>query len=439
MSGGWLDDVEGEDAESDDSETLFAENLRSVVGEGDVESLNVQTIEENIEDIDDLELLAEAADQDSRQTAEPVYKSRIGDLNEEQADDDEDTEETDASEETESTDTETDEEETDGGQAESEDPSADEPTEDTPDDAKSVSGNQESPSGTSEDDEAIDDSPEVEVDVSGIAPSATTREEAAERQKERSLLVWGQEGCGKSHVAHTAPGPIAYLDTEGKADELAEKFDKEVYYFQPDNYQEAADALDEALNLLAEYRQAGVTGTLVVDSLTVIWDYAKQDYAELAYPSAESHEEVDFQSALEGENDWMQIKRRHNTEFRDRIVQSPYHVVFTATAKEDYNAVLEGDGGKPMIPDGERHNPYAVKDVVRLRVNDAGITVGDLHKAARVRRSFMDLEWPDWDGIYAAIDRIADAEQSDESVDVSTWDIDIVDGKPTYVEDDDDE
>jgi hypothetical protein len=463
----WLDDVEGADASADDgggddaTTTLFADNFRGMVEDGDVESLNVQTIEAQIGDIDDPELLAAAIDADSREATASVYQDRIAAINQQTAQDDAPQEPSEPDLQDEASDP---ADETaggddggdppddaggldgdDAGTAADDGPGVDaaqdtesaaasgaEGQDTAPDDETSSEGATRPPQTHSED--ASSEGLDVDVDVTGIAPDAAPRAAAAQREKERTLLVWGQEGTGKTHVAHTAPEPIAYIDTEGKADELAEKFDgKDVFYFQPDNYQQATDALDQALDLLAEYRGAGVTGTLAVDSLTKLWAWAKQDYAELAYPSADSHEEVDFQSALEGENDWTQIKRRHNTNFRDRIIQSPYHVVFTATAKEDYNAVIQGTDGKPMIPDGEKDNPYAVKEVVRLRVDDAGITVGDLHKAARVRRSFVGLTWPDWESIYGAIDRIADAEQAAQTVDVSSWDIDVVDGKPTYV------
>jgi len=454
----WLDDVKGGDAsEDDDTPTLFEDNFRDLVQDGDIETLNVQTIKENIADITDQELLAEAVEVDSRTTAEDAYQDRIGELNqaEQETETDDGEPETDNSDDAVAV--------GDEGESEEEEQADDqdvvqsdgsEGSEDTdeavgtgqsnPDEVESENEGQdtsEETNGSETSPEPDSDGPEVDVNVAAIAPDAKTREEAIEEENPRDTLVWGQEGTGKTHVAHTAPGPIAYIDTEGKADEIADKFDKEVFYFEVANYQEASDALDRAFDLLSAYRNEGVTGTVVVDSLTKMWGWAKEDYQQLAYPSADGPGEVDFKSALQGEDDWTQIKRRHNTEFRQRIVESPYNSVFTATAKEDYNAVMQGASGKPMVPDGEKDNAYVVMEVVRLRVNDDGTTVGDLHKSARTRRSFKDLQWPDWDSIYDAIDRIAEAEKSEDTVDVSSWPFGVVDGKPTYVDtsDEDDE
>jgi hypothetical protein len=231
---------------------------------------------------------------------------------------------------------------------------------------------------------------------------------------------------------------VAYIDLEGKADELADKFDKELYYWTPEDFDEAKEALDEALELLAAYHEKGVRGTIVVDSMTTLWEMVKVDYAKWAYQT-DKLSEVNFQSQLEGSDDWSKIKARHNEEYRDRILESPYHVVFTSGAKEDYNAVMQGADGKPMTDDGERRNRYEVKDVVRLRVDDQGRTVADLHKSARTRYSFAGLPWAEWDDIYGAIDDISAAEQSDEAVDTSQWDFDVYEGQPIVEEGDGDE
>jgi hypothetical protein len=468
----WLDDIkgaeDGEDSDDEQTSTLFEDNFRRMVEADDVESLNPQTIENQIDQIDDLELLAEAADLDDRDETREVYEDRVAQINAERKEDDEEPEDTEdeseadgtsdtvemgdeteqeevREEEPEPANGETEETAHDGDGSEEEEPEVEEapqveseedevevPTEspeDIEEEIEEMEQNEE-PSGGS------DDLPDV--DIGSLAPDAMTREEAAEADTAHTMLVWGQEGTGKTHVAHTAPEPIAYIDTEGKADEIADKFDKRVFYFQPDDYQEAKRAMKQAFNVLDKYREAGVTGTLVVDSITKLWEWSKEDYQELAYPSADSPDEVDFKSALQGENDWTQIKRRHNGDFRQRIIESPYHVVFTATAKEDYNAVIQDDAdGKPMIPDGEKDNPYVVKDVVRLRVNDEGKTVADLHKSAKTRYSFLGLLWPEWDDIYDAIEMVAEAEASPDPVDVTQWPFDVMEGKPTYVSEDD--
>lgn len=270
-----------------------------------------------------------------------------------------------------------------------------------------------------------------DIDTETIAPASLDRDEAAQQEQERQLLVWGPEGAGKSHVAHTAQEPIAYIDTEGKATDLSPKFDKRIHYFAVADYGDAVDAMEQSFALLEEYLEAGHKGTLVVDSMTKMWEFAKIDYAKFAYQT-EDLSEVSFQSQLEGEKDWTKIKARHNGQFRQRILNSPYHVVMTAGRKEDYN--YDGDDfDKKWIPDGESWNKYAVKDVVRLRTDVNGNTVADLRKASKTRYSFLGLEWPEWPDIYAAIDQIAAAEQADHPVDVTQWDFEVVKGQPVDV------
>lgn len=469
----WIDDLTDASDDEDDSPSLFEENFRQMVNNGDIEDMTVATLREQVDRIDDAQILVDAVDADTRSTAEEVYRKRIGDINEENEDDGtEEAEDGDVSDDSvEVGDTEESAEETEPseGSGDGEDPEADDGDgdgdgsdvlndlvdgDDSEDDAEeadedllpppeSDSGEVESEedpedvsdngvsqdADTEEEQDSDGDSDLPDVDVSSLAPDAVSREDAADRDKQSTMLVWGPEGSGKSHIAHTAPEPICYIDTEGKADELAEKFDgKRIHYFVADNYDEAKAAMEQSLDLLHEYLDAGTRGTIVVDSMTAMWEYAKVSWSKFAYQT-DDLSEVNFQSELEGENDWTKIKGRHNDSFREKILDSPFHVVLTAGQKEDYNAVFDG-GGKQWIPDGEKWNKYAVKDVVRLRRDGSGRTVGDLKKAALTRYSFVGLEWPDFDSIYESIEDIYEAETSPGDVDVTHWPYDVIDGQP---------
>lgn len=410
------DEEEKEEEEESTSMSLFEENFRKLLQQGEVEDMTVETLQKQVDRINDPDLLAEAIEKDTRTTAKPVYESRIEELegsdgeSEPEADDvDEDVDES----ESKSTPTEAIEEGSEGEE---------ELDDESPSDDDGVSP-------AASDTEQSDLSELPDVDVSSLAPDSVSREKAAEADKERTLLVWGPEGSGKSHVAHSAPEPICYIDTEGKADELADKFDgKRIHYFEASDYSDAKAAMQQSLDVLHEYLEQGFRGTIVVDSMTAMWEFAKVDYAKYAYQT-EQLSGVNFQSELQGEKDWTKIKARHNEEFREKITDSPFHVVFTSGQKEDYNAVFEG-GGKVWQPDGEKWNKYAVKDVVRLRRNDEGKTVGDLRKAARTRYSFVGMEWPTWEKIYDAIERVYEAEMSPEDVDLTNWEFGVVDGQP---------
>lgn len=475
-------DVEEEPEEQvdDDSSSLsFEENFRKLVENEEIGNMTVSTMRGNMDAIDDAALLRTAHEQDDRVTSCDLFEERLdaiepNDHEKTEGGDDGDGgtdteelqtgdavevgEEGSGSTEEEVSDLEEeindevedliDDEEMDDdlleeAQVEA-DEIVDELTEDDAeeidrkpaDDAQDESGSYAVTDATDEQatsadggSTAADSSDDLpEVDVSSLAPSAVNREEAAEREKDQTLLVWGPEGAGKSHVAHSAPEPICYIDTEGKADELADKFDKTIHYFEAEDFSEAKSAMEQSFDLLEAYLDKGVRGTLVVDSMTAMWEFAKVDYAKFAYQT-DDLSEVNFQSELEGEKDWTEIKGRHNDSFREPILNSPYHAVLTAGQKEDYNAVFDG-GGKKMIPDGEKWNKYAVKDVVRLRRDPSGRTVGDLLKAAKTRRSFVGLVWPEWESVYDSVDRIYAAEMSPEPVDVDEWPFEVVDGQP---------
>lgn len=435
----WLNDLQGDDGGGG---SLFQDNFRRMVEGDEVDSLNVQTIRNQIGQITDRELLADAIEADDRDDAVEAYRERLGELNAENqsGDDGDEADESVVADEVaeeiveaaEETDDETREE---AAEEAPEPPDEEGDAQDAADGSESESDVDET-DGSDDAENSADDQGDgsertvPEVDVSSIAPDALSRDAAIDAAAEstHTMLVWGPEGTGKTHIGHSAPGPIAYIDTEGKANEIADKFDKEIHYFQPDDYQEAKAAMEQALELLAAYREHGVTGTIVVDSMTVMWEWAQVDYALFAYQT-DDLSEVNFQGIVE--KDWAEIKRRHNTDFRDVILDSPYHVVFTAGEREKYDA--DNDWETQMEPDGEKHNKYAVKDEIRLRVDEQGRTVADLQKAARTRYSFVGLPWPEWESIYDAIETIADGEKQGKDVVgySTTLDAKIVEGQPT--------
>jgi len=91
------------------------------------------------------------------------------------------------------------------------------------------------------------------TDLSSLAPNAMDVNEASERESQHKIMCWSDEGQGKTHFGYTMPDPICFIDTENKADDIAHKFqDKEVYIWQPSDFDEACQHRDEALNFLSE-------------------------------------------------------------------------------------------------------------------------------------------------------------------------------------------
>jgi len=281
------------------------------------------------------------------------------------------------------------------------------------------------------------------VDISNMAKGAMTGEEAADRDRRWTILAYGNPGVGKTHFGYSMPGPIAFVDTEGKADNIAHKFndEKDIAMWQPKDFSELLDATGNALDFLEEYRdKTGQRGTLVVDSFGLAWEWAQRRYVQIAYPGKDI-DDVEFQSALQSggqQSDWQAIKEMHNDQLRAPMVNSDFHLCWTATSKEDYGAVLSGDADEPpKKPDGEKHNVYKVSELLHFFEGDGGVPHANLKKSASIRSRFGKMSWPTFDKVNSAIKTIDEAEQDPDPVDVgaleSEFDVDIFQGDPDIV------
>lgn len=262
----------------------------------------------------------------------------------------------------------------------------------------------------------------ADVDVSSIAPDAMDKTDAEQKDHIWRFLVYGNPGTGKTHFGFSMAesdrvGPVLCIDTEQKAHSIAEKFDGEIYIWSVESYTEAADALDDVLAVAREYRsQAGERAVIMVDSMSHLWDWSQQRYKEMAHPGTDP-QSVNLTSALEGgDSDWQAIKRLHNERFRDRIVNSPYHSVWTATSREDYGAILEGQEDPPAKPEGEKNNIYKATEVLHMFEGEQGVPTANLKKTAPTKWKFGMLEWPEFDAVAEIIESIVNAERSPEQV-----------------------
>jgi hypothetical protein len=247
---------------------------------------------------------------------------------------------------------------------------------------------------------------------------------------------------GKTHFSYTMPGPVCLIDTEGKCNDIAHKFDKEVYIWQPNGYDGAVEALEEAFEVLKAYKQqADVLGTIVVDSMSIMWDWSQQKYVEFAYPTKDDASEVKFSSNMGkgGESDWKQIKRYHNTKFRQRIIDSPFHFAWTQMRGDDYAAVMEGeDSTPPDKPVGEKNNPYKANYILRIDEGPDGAPAGNLQKSALTKHNYVGLKYPTFDkhkALLDAIDAVETGSSDDDIADVEAkFGVRIIDGNPKYAE-----
>ena len=230
------------------------------------------------------------------------------------------------------------------------------------------------------------------TDLSSLAPNAMDIGEASKKESQHKIMVWADPGQGKTHFCYTMPGPICFIDTEGKADDIAYKFEnKEVYIWQPSDFDEACQHRDEALNFLSEYNsQTGELGTIIVDSMAVMWEWSQYKFIDEWYPNTPP-EDVNIEL-----QDWPKIKEYHNKHFRKPFESCDFHVGWTSTRKDDVGEVISNDNidKAPDKPGGEKDNAYKVNSIIRLDLNQNGVPVGDLQKSGLTRFKYIGLERP---------------------------------------------
>jgi hypothetical protein len=278
------------------------------------------------------------------------------------------------------------------------------------------------------------------VDVSSIAPDAMGKDESDNKEHIWRVLGYGNPGTGKTHFGFTMPEPVFCIDTENKAHSITDKFDKEIYLFEVDNYDEAINALSQSLDALEKYQtEEGVRGTLMVDSMSNMWDWAQQKYMEMAYPGRDPNE-VDFKSALQsGDSDWQSIKRLHNERFRDKMATSDFHLYWTSTSREDYGAILSGSDDPPAKPTGEKNNVYKATEVLHFFEGEDGRPAANLKKNARTKWRFGGLYYPTFQKVEEIIEGIVDAETSPEDITLGDLkksfpqEVDLYDGDPDLI------
>lgn len=253
------------------------------------------------------------------------------------------------------------------------------------------------------------------VDVSSLAPDAVTGSQAAQNEYTWRTYFWGGPGVGKTHAALTSPSPVCVIDTEGKSDALAHKFTKRGEYddpfiWQPSNYDEVQEALDQVISLLEEFEEKeGVKGTIVVDSMSDMWRWSKEKYIDIRY-GGKDLADVSFQSEIgEGSGDWKHIKKWHNTKFRQRLTETDFHTSLTDTEKDDIRRTMEGAEGKPIKPGGEKDNDYkAANHVVHIVDGPNGVPIGVIEKSDIVKWKVIGIERPTFPKVKEIIETIRD-------------------------------
>jgi len=474
-SGGRNEEKVSDEQEEASERSDFEKRVRTLLARDAIEKISLDDFD--VENIDDPDVLQRAKDTDNRPRMQEVYDGRLADLGVETTDEEdntgteeaepepepepETTEEAEATEpETESKDPEPVDEQEEQTEAE-EEPVAEEPETNTPTDedeepdkspedvvattaavamADEAQESEDDSDSLGDFDDGADPEPPQGVDVKSIAPDVMTVTEAAEKDPRYTLMLWADPGQGKTHASFTMPSPVVMIDTEGKSDELAHKFDEGQYddpfIFQPSDYDEAVDALQKAIKILDAYReQEGVIGTIVVDSMSVMWGWSQQKYVEKYYPGRDV-EDVDFQTGFgSGKSDWKQIKNFHNVKFRQVMLDTPYHLCWTAMREDDYDAALDDDERDADKPAGEKENIYKVDEIIRLQEGPDGAPVGELQKSGKVKHRYTGLRYPTFGKhkeIIEAIDAVETGRGSIKGVE-DRFNIRVAEGNPRHV------
>lgn len=265
------------------------------------------------------------------------------------------------------------------------------------------------------------------VDINSIAPDAVDKSEeegSAIQNHLYRILIYGNPGTAKTHFAYTMPEPICLIDTEGKADAITDKFDKQILYFDVDGYEAARDALNQSLDVLEKWEaENGQKGTIVVDSISEMWDWAQQRHIEMKHPNANGPDDVNLKSALQsdgGGGDWQHIKRLHNERFREPMLLSDYHVCWTAKSEEDYAAIMSGESSDPPAkPSGEKNNIYKATELVHAYEGPDGTPHANLKKTSLTKWKFGGMEWPTFPKASEVIETVAEAEADPQDYTIS--------------------
>lgn len=474
-SNGWTGDVEDDD-DGDDGEGVeegFVVTLQDHVDEGTVTEISELEFVKNLDDIENASLLQQAYAQiegTGNKEKANLVQNRLMEVAENDGTDDSDAEEAE-----------------DEG-TEDEDPGDDDP--DESDDSNGWGGS--TPDEVEEEDEEDEEEDEEEVDpeepaeppverldetegedteeIEGADPepesalsepssgppepaSGITPEEASELDRRWKIMVWGKPGLFKTHFAFTAPEPIAFIDLENKAHDIVQKFsNREIRIWQPakmeaepdTQFRRAKKALDEALEWLDWwYENEDTRGTIVVDSISLMWEWAQWHHKLENYPMKDPEDvELSANFGSSQESDWGAVKEYHNNEFRSKILDSPFHFVWTAMSSPDYSASLDSEDPRdnPVEAEGERNNIHKVDSALRARKNSDGGKVGDLTKSNYTDRQFMGLKRPTFPKFRDAIEAIEEAEASEQPVDLDLNELGIeriIRGDPQYYQDDD--
>lgn len=206
------------------------------------------------------------------------------------------------------------------------------------------------------------------------SPALKRFQPARKVQKKVKVLVYGEQGTGKTLFCLSWPG-VAVIDTEGSSDLYGGRYD-----FLVQRTKSLTDIADTIEDVKAD---GGRTiQTLAIDPITVIWQTLQDAGQTAAEARAQRYGRGVYDVALT-QRDWGVIKRRLYSAMID-LVNLPVNVVLTAHIRDIMETRQDSRGQEVQFkvgerPDAEKKTVYWVDVVVKLAVED-GQHVGIIEK-----------------------------------------------------------
>lgn len=202
-------------------------------------------------------------------------------------------------------------------------------------------------------------------------------EDAAKEEQVYKILSYAMEGVGKTHFGMTMPEPIYFLESEldkakiivGKfaSDEQDEDGNDKIRDIKIIQWRDT-ETLKKIIPLVItrlkeEKKKTGRTGSIVVDSFSLLWELSQKEYR--------LRNNKPLSARLSPRDDYSSINAIHN-EIRDLILDSGFHVYGTARGKnlyEDANDTFKVTG---MGASGQKENPFAFDWTLEMKKNETG-------------------------------------------------------------------
>jgi hypothetical protein len=226
-------------------------------------------------------------------------------------------------------------------------------------------------------------------------------------------LVWGKPGLGKTYLALSCPEPVYVISTEpdsvtpllrhfpdkdirimecsmpytkNPVKKLTGAEDTSIGAYDPE---EALRKIEKATELLKDVKE----GTIVIDSVSDIWDYF---VAWIEY-NADHY----LKSGQVMRTEWGKVNNKYRT-LIDRLMSRPVHFMMTARAQNAFSGaeetatqIMSGQKKTQYIPHviiELQQRPKQIVDLVTKKPTTKMITTGVIRKGRGLEETALGLE-----------------------------------------------